>query len=182
MTRGVINTIISKHKAALANGDIYQEEETFGRYEEQEDDNYYYGILFMDHTVVTIFKNNKQIAVTPADINCLLNFIKTNSDQLRKLQPCFEEICLPGMTEDFKLPVFFKYNEKKVRVKKDNASILDIGGIKSVLNQEPHRTLKLVFVCEDSNPRCLDHLTRISDAIFRDLKSQNLIEFLELSE
>jgi hypothetical protein len=87
------------------------------------------------------------------------------------------------MTEDFKLPVFFKYNEKKVRVKKDpNASTLNIPastGIKSVLDHEPHRTLKLVFVCEDSNPRCLDHLTRISDAIFRDLQTQNLVEFLE---
>lgn len=83
-------------------------------------------------------------------------------------------MCLPGMTEDYKLPVFFKYNESKVRVSKDpNASTLDIpsGGIKSILDQEPHRTLKLVFVCEDSNPRCLDHLTRISDAIFRDLKT-----------
>lgn len=79
------------------------------------------------------------------------------------------------MTEDFKLPVFFKYNEVKVKVKKDpNASTIIIPGsqgIKSVLDQEAHRTLKLVFVCEDSNPRCLDHLTRISDAIFRDLKT-----------
>lgn len=31
------------------------------------------------------------------------------------------------MTEDFKLPVFFKYNEAKVRVKKDpNASNIEI--------------------------------------------------------
>jgi hypothetical protein len=46
-------------------------------------------------------------------------------------------MCLPGMTEDFKLPVFFKYNEPKVRVKKDpNASMLDIPGstIKSILD------------------------------------------------
>jgi hypothetical protein len=94
-------------------------------------------------------------------------------------------MCLPGMTEDFKLPVFFKYNENKVRVKKDpNASTLDIPNqfVKSVLDTDPNRTLKLVFVCEDSNPRCLDHLTRISDAIFRDLKTQNLVEFLEQSE
>jgi hypothetical protein len=46
-------------------------------------------------------------------------------------------MCLPGMTEDYKLPVFFKYNEQKVRVKKDpNASTLDIpsGTIKTVLD------------------------------------------------
>ena len=136
----------------------------------------------MDQTVVTIFKNNDQIAVTPADINCILNFIKTNSQQLRKLQPCFEELCLPGMTEEYKLPVFFKYNEAKVKgAKKDGNS----GGATvpiNVLDKEPHSTLKLVFVCEDSNPRCLDHLNRISDAIFRDLASENLVDFMEKSE
>ena len=58
-TRGVVNNIINKHKAALANGEIYQDGETFSKYEEQEEDNYYYGILFVDHTVVSIFKNNK---------------------------------------------------------------------------------------------------------------------------
>ena len=81
------------------------------------------------------------------------------------------------MTEEYKLPVFFKYNEAKVKggTKKDGAPI-------SVLDKEPHRTLKLVFVCEDSNPRCLDHLDRLSDAVFRDLGTEKLIEFIEKSE
>ena len=81
--------------------------------EEQEQDSFYYGLLIVDQTVVTIFKNNEEIAVTPADVNVLLNFVKTNQDSLRLLQPCFEEICLPGMTEEYKLPVFFKYFEPK---------------------------------------------------------------------
>ena len=115
MTRGVINNIINKHRNALQNGEIVGDEETQGKYEDQEADAYYYGLLFVDQTVVTIFKNNEQIAVTPADVNCILNFIKTNSGQLRKLQPCFEELCLPGMTEEYKLPVFFKYNEAKLK-------------------------------------------------------------------
>ena len=83
------------------------------------------------------------------------------------------------MTEEYKLPVFFKYNEAKVRAAKkaDGATVPT-----NVLDKEPHHTLKLVFVCEDSNPRCLDHLSRISDAIFRDLSSEKLIDFMEKSE
>ena len=83
------------------------------------------------------------------------------------------------MTEEYKLPVFFKYNEAKVKgEKKTDGSSAPT----SVLDKEPHRTLKLVFVCEDSNPRCLDHLNRLSDAVFRDLTTENLIEFMEKSE
>lgn len=66
--------------------------------------------MFLEETVVTIFKNNQNIKVTPADINVILNFMKTNETALQRLQPCFEEICLPGMTEEYKLPVFFKFN------------------------------------------------------------------------
>lgn len=43
-----------------------------------EEDSYYFGLLLLDETVVTIFKNNPNIRVTPADINVLLNFMKTN--------------------------------------------------------------------------------------------------------
>ena len=46
--------------------------------EDQEGDDFYYGLLIIDQTVVTVFKNNSEIAVTPADVNMLLNFMKTN--------------------------------------------------------------------------------------------------------
>ena len=60
------------------------------------------------------------------------------------------------MTEEYKLPVFFKYNEEKLK----KAGTDQIGA---------NRVLKLAFICEDSNPRCLEHLTALSEAIFRDL-------------
>ena len=80
------------------------------------------------------------------------------------------------MTEEYKLPVFFKYNEAKIKGGGSSSAP------KSVLDKEPHHTLKLVFVCEDSNPRCLDHLDRLSDAVFRDLTTEKLVEFMEKSE
>jgi hypothetical protein len=58
------------------------------------------------------------------------------------------------MTEEYKLPVFFKFNQEKIRS--------DMG---------PTKCVKLVFVCEDSNPRALEHLTILSEAIFRDLRT-----------
>jgi hypothetical protein len=78
----------------------------------------------LKNTVVTIFKTNQDISVTPADINCILNFSRFNT-----FEGCeyFTEICLPGMTEEFRLPVFFKHYET--------------GGQKT--------DLKLIFACED---------------------------------
>ena len=35
---------------------------------------YYYGLLIVKHTVITIFKNNQEIAVTPADINIIISY------------------------------------------------------------------------------------------------------------
>lgn len=72
-------------------------------------------LLMCDETIIAIYKNNPNIRVTPADVNSIVNFIKTNSEALRRLQPCFEEICLPGMTEEYKLPIFFKFDEAKVK-------------------------------------------------------------------
>jgi len=75
---------------------------------------YYYGVLIVKHSVVTIFKNNAEISVTPADINIIINYSILNLEHkieagTRLETELFTEICLPGMTEDFKLPVFFKY-------------------------------------------------------------------------
>jgi len=35
---------------------------------------YYYGLLIVKHTLITIFKNNPEIAVTPADVNIIINY------------------------------------------------------------------------------------------------------------
>ena len=131
----------------------------------------------LDETVVTIFKNNQNISVTPADVNVLLNFIKSHQEVMKRLQPCFEEICLPGMTEEYKLPVFFKYNEVKLKTDPTNAD-----GSGNPADLPPHRCLKLVYACQDSNPKCLELLSVMSDSIFNDLKTHKIVEFLEKTE
>lgn len=87
---------------------------------------YYYGLLMMNHSVITIFKNQADIAVTPTDINIMINYTKTNLKDRDEEDRCFfREICLPGMTEDFKLPVFYCYSAKS--------------------------DLKIIYVCEEQN-------------------------------
>lgn len=189
-SRNVVNQIVSTHREALQAGRIQSDHVVASGDSDPEDDSYYFGLLLLDETVVTIFKNNESIRVTPADVNAILNFIKTNQEPLRRLQPCFEEICLPGMTEEYKLPIFFKYDEKRLKTD-PSQSQLEIQPHHSADGQarkaafpfrEHHGTLKLVFVCQDSNPRCLDHLSMLSEAVFYDLRQQNLTSFLQQEE
>ena len=39
---------------------------------------YYYGAIIIKHSVVTVFKNNPDIGVSPADLNLLVNYSIVN--------------------------------------------------------------------------------------------------------
>ena len=115
----------------------------------------------MDHTVVTIFKHNKDIAVRPADINMIHTYSQSNLNNRKITETEFwREMCLPGMTEDFRLPVFFSYFPDKDQISK----------------------LKLVFVCEDKNEKVTEKLSIIAYKIFDDVRQEKLVNFLEHSE
>ena len=83
MTRGAVNNIILRHKPSKDKPQEIPEESTEITEGELPEDEfeylYYYGIVMMKDTVVTVFKNNPDIAVTPADINCLINFNNNNT-------------------------------------------------------------------------------------------------------
>ena len=85
----------------------------------------------MAHSVVTIFKNNSDISVTSVDINVLHNWCNTNLNNRTKESPTdfWTEICLPGMTEDFMLPVYFNFYPDEEKVS----------------------DLKIIYVCEEQN-------------------------------
>lgn len=121
MTRQAVNSIILKHKPTKAEEGLEFEDNDLtpegyitneGQDQADEPDMYYYGILMMNHTVITIFKNQVDIAVTPCDINLMINFTKTNIQTKRgeTNRSFFREVCLPGMTEEFKLPVLYTYS------------------------------------------------------------------------
>lgn len=116
MTRSAINNIVLRHKPSKEQSYYAPVDgEDQGQEDLDVDSLYYYGLVMMDSTVVTIFKNNSEIAVTPADVNLIFNFVHINEliHKEKGSQPpngeFFHELCLPGMTEEFRLPVFFKY-------------------------------------------------------------------------
>lgn len=41
-----------------------------------------------------------------------MNYINVNEDELLERTPCFEQICLPGMTESYKLHVFIHIDKE----------------------------------------------------------------------
>ena len=70
-------------------------------------ENFFFGLLLAETTVVSIFKSSQRTIVQPADINLLINFMTEHSRRLKKRAPCFFSICIPGLTEEFKMSVFF---------------------------------------------------------------------------
>lgn len=73
MTRGTINNIILRHKQArelFYNRNLQDAT--------QKDDIYYYCLLVMETTVVTILKSNQEICVDPIDVNIILAYLNVN--------------------------------------------------------------------------------------------------------
>lgn len=65
-------------------------------------------------------------------------------------------MCLPGMTEEFRLNVFF--------------------------HMEQYSNLKLIFVAEDHSPELMNELELISEQIFREFDKKNITKTLEICE
>ena len=70
-------------------------------------DSYYFGILVANQTIVGIFKAKPSIVVRPADIIVLLTFLTEHETRLKKRAPCFFNMCVPSLTESYKMSVFF---------------------------------------------------------------------------
>ena len=92
-------------------------------------ESFYFGLLVANRTVVAVFKSNSRIEVAPADINCLIYYMTEHQSRLKKRAPCFANMCVPGLTEEFKMSVFFH-----------------------VSNRIPNKdALKLIIVTEEAN-------------------------------
>jgi hypothetical protein len=72
---------------------------------------YYYAAILAEKTVVSLIKNDPKIVVIPADIQLLFTYIESNEEYLRDHSPSIQFICLPGMTEAYKLPVYIHIDE-----------------------------------------------------------------------
>lgn len=95
------------------------------------------------------------------DINSIFNYLQSNRQKASVLR--FDQICLPGMTEDHRVSVF---------VHRDD--FIDSQGSPS--NQ------RIVFVSDDSNPDLLQEYERCSASIFDEFHSMQLTETIEKYE
>jgi len=50
------------------------------------------------------------------DINMLVNFMKEHDHRLLKRAPCFFNLCVPCITEEYKLSIFFHTSKKKKNI------------------------------------------------------------------
>ncbi len=50
-------------------------------------------------------KGNPKVNIQPADLNILQTFINLNASKLPEHSPFLTRLCLPGLTEEFKLQV-----------------------------------------------------------------------------
>lgn len=120
---------------------------------------YYFGILVANHTVVCIFKSKPSITVRPADIIVLLTFLTEHSDRLKKRAPCFFNMCVPSLTENYKMSVFF------------NTS-----------NRQAGFGLRLAIVTEEASAKLVDRFEVISDKLFKQLNLELTINRIKALE
>ena len=75
-------------------------------------------------------------------MNLVLNFVTAHAANLQKRAPCFVNMCLPGLTEDYKMSCFFN-------------------------SSKPDHSLRLVIVAEEATVKILDKFELISNSIFQ---------------
>ena len=71
-----------------------------------------------------------------------------NLQRLQSKQFLFESICMPGMTEDYKLSVFFHLEE--------------------------YSSLKLIYVCEEETPDLLKEFEESAELMFKEFEKKKI--------
>jgi hypothetical protein len=75
------------------------------------------------------------------DVNVVLNFVRAHESNLLKRAPCFVNMCMPGLTEDYKMSLFFNISK-------------------------PDTGLRYVIVAEEANVKMLDKYEVIANSVF----------------
>ena len=117
-------------------------------------DCFYFGILFANSTVVSIFRSKSTTIVRPADIIVLQTFLIEHDLRLKKRAPCFFNMCIPGLSETQKKAVFFHTSNRLTK---------GIG-------------LKLAIVTDQATSFFVDKFETVADNIFRQLNLELTID------
>jgi len=191
VTRAAVNDIILKHKPASKPPPEEQKEETPSESTKADDDDgididrlYYYGVIMIKYSVVTIFKNNAIITIESADLNSIIHHTifnveyKIEKGEIKETE-LFTELCIPGMTADYRLPVFIKYYNDDIIQK---GTVPDEGQNANKETRKSNFGLKMVYVCESATDIVQKKLSSLSDLIYEDLQKEQIVKFLIDSE
>ena len=120
---------------------------------------FYFGLIVANHTVVGIFKSKPSINVRPADIIVLLTFLTEHAERLKKRAPCFFNMCVPSLTENYKMSVFF------------NTS-----------NRQAGFGLRVAIVTEEASAKLVDKFEIMADKLFKQLNLELTINRIKALE
>lgn len=74
--------------------------------------------------------------------------MQINDERLKKSSPVFESLCMPGLTEEYKLSVFFYYEKKS--------------------------NLRVIYVCEEAKPELKKEFTDCADLLCTELEKRKI--------
>jgi hypothetical protein len=86
----------------------------------------------------------------------ILNYINANLPKLKLKCPDFEVLCLPGLTEEFRLNLF--------------------------IHLEPNTNIRVVFASEESTSELKEEFTNMSSALCMELKTAEITDILGICE
>lgn len=121
-------------------------------------DSYYFGLLVANSTVVGIFKSKPSVEIKPADIAVIMTFLTEHENRLKKRAPCFFNMCVPSLSENYKMSVFFH-----------TSSTRGFG-------------LRLAIVTEEATADLLDKFESTADKLFKQLNLEMTIARIKATE
>ena len=95
---------------------------------------YYFGLLFTGSKVAGIFKASDSFEVSAHDIQLLIGFVREHESRLKKRAPCFFSLCIPSISPNYKLQIFYHTSARKTK---------EYG-------------LRYLVVCEDANEETME--------------------------
>lgn len=129
----------------------------------------YYGVVLAEKTVVALIKNDPRFNIMAAgkqrysselfnslDIAVLFNYLNANEELLRETSPLFEALCLPGMTETYKLHVYIHIDEET--------------------------NLRTVFVCEEASEELKKELSNFTNEYLGQFRKEDILEAIDACE
>ena len=95
----------------------------------------------------------------PADIAVIMTFLTEHENRLKKRAPCFFNMCVPSLSENYKMSVFFHTS-----------------------NPRNGFGLRLVIVTEEATAALLDKFESVADKLFKQLNLEMTITRIKTME